>query len=88
MWIVSAAMLDSPSPAVTRSRTTCGAGVANDALAIGPPTTNAPKGPLSEVSQEKLVIGLLRSVEVEASEITSFTLGDVGNQKNDASGAP
>jgi hypothetical protein len=50
MWIVSAAMLERWSAAVTRSLTTWFAGVENMAFVAGPAGSNAPNGPLSETS--------------------------------------
>jgi hypothetical protein len=86
--IVSAAMLERPSAAVTRSLTTWGAGVAKVAPAVGPPSSKAPNGPLSAKSHAYLVIRLLRSVEVEVSVTDSPTFGSCGDHTKEANGAP
>jgi hypothetical protein len=62
------------------------AGVANVVVVTGPPSLNAPNGPLSARSHAWAVMGLVRSVEVDTSEMDSPGRGKAGNHTNEASG--
>src|SRR6476646_6691301 len=82
-WMVSVATLESPSAAVTRSRTTCAPGVAKVVLATCWPAVNVP---FPARLQAKAVSGLVWSVELDTSETGSPTTGTAGNHLNDATG--
>ena len=79
--IVSVATLDRPLASVTRSRTTWLPAVENDVLITWLPGARTP---LPARSHAKAVIGLLGSVELDASETGSRGCGEAGNQVKDA----
>jgi hypothetical protein len=84
----SLATSDAPFWSVTRNLMTCGAGVANDALATGAPSSKAPNGPLSWKSHAYFVIRPPSSVEVDLSVIGSPICGSCGDHTNEARGLP
>ena len=86
MLMVSTATLERWSAAVTRSLTWWLAGVGKLALVTAPAALKGPNGPLSATSHAYSTIGLVRSLEVETSEISWPGCGELGNQTNEASG--
>src|ERR1700751_5248753 len=80
---VSVATADEPSAAVTRRRTTWVPAVAKGGLTIGPPPW---KAPLPVRSRAKPVIGLVKSVDVEANDTVSPACGAVGDHRNETLG--
>ena len=81
--IVSAATLDSPAASVTRRRTRWLPGVANEVVVDCAPGTNAPPPVRSHASA---LIGLVASVEVDASDTGSPGCGFEGNHEKEAAG--
>ena len=81
--IVSVATLERPFASVTRRRTTWLPAVENVVVITWPPAAN---GPPPVRSHAKPVIGLMASVELDASETGSLTWGAIGNHVNDATG--
>src|SRR3979411_1296421 len=82
VWVDTA---DTPLASVTRSWTTWLPCVEKVVLIPEPPVANAP---VPATSQANEMIGLPASVELETSDTLSPTRGAVGNQENEATGAP
>src|SRR5438552_3263518 len=82
--IVWRAMLEAPRASVTRRRTRWLPKVEKDVLATGPDTLN---GPFPARSQERPVIGLMASLELDTSTTVCPTTGAGGNQLNEATGS-
>src|SRR5438067_647540 len=81
--MVCVATADEPSAAITRRPTMWLPAVAKVVLTTGPPSR---KSPLPARSQAKPVIGLVKSVDVEANDTVSPACGAAGDHRNETLG--
>src|SRR5947209_16902202 len=82
-WMAWVATAEEPSADVTRRRTRWLPALGKVVLTTGPPSS---KAPLPARSQPRPMIGLMKSVDVDASDTVSPAFGAGGNQRNDALG--